>query len=349
MFDITKIDKNFKVGNTLNIEGIRFYSCLEKPFSLHGIEHDGNMFYRMPLCVASKVNEGVKNLCSHTAGGRVRFKTNSPYVAISVKYAGVCKMPHFAFCGSIGFDLYADNTYVSTYSPSVDITDTYEGVIHLGNSEMREITINFPLYSSVNMLYIGLDESAIIDDPAPYKNATPSVFYGSSITQGGCASRPGTCYQAHVSRYFDLDYINLGFAGSALGEDEMADYIKGLEMSAFFYDYDHNAPNVEHLLSTHEKMFLKIREQNPDLPIICMSRPLKNRNCDDNRRMEIIKATYENALARGDKNVYFLDGDDLTALCGNEGTVDNCHPTDYGFASMADAIIKLCEKNKIYK
>ena len=101
MFDITKIDKNFKVGNTLNIEGIRFYSCLEKPFSLHGIEHDGNMFYRMPLCVASKVNEGVKNLCSHTAGGRVRFKTNSPYVAISVKYAGVCKMPHFAFCGSI--------------------------------------------------------------------------------------------------------------------------------------------------------------------------------------------------------------------------------------------------------
>lgn len=348
MFDITKIDKNFKVGNTINIEGIRFHSCFEPQFSIHGITHDGNMFYRMPLEIACRVNQGVQNLCSHTAGGRIRFKTNSPYVAISVKYAGVSKMPHFAFCGSIGFDIYADGIFVSTFSPSVDTTDTYEGVIYLGDAKAREININFPLYSAVNMLYIGLDENAEFYPPAPYKNSTPAVFYGSSITQGGCASRPGTCYQAHVSRYFDLDYINLGFSGSALGEDEMADYIKGLEMSVFFYDYDHNAPNPDHLLSTHERMFLKIREQNPDLPIICMSRPLKNRNSDDNRRMEIVKATYENALGRGDKNVYFLDGDDLTALCGNEGTVDNCHPTDYGFASIADAIIKLCEREGLF-
>lgn len=349
MFDITKVDKNFKVGSTVNIDGIKYYPCIQAPFSVHGITHDGNMFYRLPLDVACSVNEGVKNLASHTAGGRVRFKTNSPYIAISVKYAGVCKMPHFAFCGSIGFDLYADNIYVSTYSPSVDITDTYEGVIRLGGSKMREITINFPLYSAVHMLYIGLDEKCEVSAPAPYKNSVPALFYGSSITQGGCASRPGTCYQAYISRHFDLDYINLGFAGSALGEDAMADYIKEINMSAFFLDYDHNAPNTEHLLATHERMFLKIREKNPNLPIIMMSRPLKCRNFDDNARLEIIKATYENAISRGDKHVYLLDGDDLTALCGNEGTVDNCHPTDFGFASMADAIIKLCQREGIYR
>ena len=72
-----------------------------------------------------------------------------------------------------------------------------------------------------------------------------------------------------------------------------------------------------------------------------MSRPKTNRTDDDNRRLEIIKATYDGARAQGDKNVYFLDGDDLTALCGNEGTVDNCHPTDFGFASMAHALINL--------
>ena len=348
MFDITKIDANFKVGNTINIEGIKYYSCFEPQFSIHGIKHNGIFFYRLPDSVAAQVNEGVKNLGPHTAGGRIRFKTSSPYVAISVKYACVCKMAHFAFCGSIGFDLYADGTYISTYSPAVDIVDTYEGVIYLGESKMREITINFPLYSAVNMLFIGLDEKSEIEPPAPYKNPVPAVFYGSSITQGGCASRPGTCYQAPVSRHFDLDYINLGFAGSALGEDVMADYISGLEMSAFFYDYDHNAPSTEHLLATHEKMFKKIREKNPNLPIICMSRPIKNRNADENRRLEIVKATYENARAQGDENVYFLGGDDLTALCGNEGTVDNCHPTDFGFGAMADAIIKLCEKNKIF-
>ena len=88
-------------------------------------------------------------------------------------------------------------------------------------------------------------------------------------------------------------------------------------------------------------IFCAIKESKPNIPIIIMSRPKANRNEDDNLRLEIIKATYEEAKAHGDSNVYFLDGDDLTALCGNEGTVDNCHPTDFGFASMAHALIKL--------
>ena len=123
----------------------------------------------------------------------------------------------------------------------------------------------------------------------------------------------------------------------------MIDYIKGLSMSVFVFDYDHNSPNEEHLNATHERMFLAIREKHPTLPVIFMSRPKHYLNESEEWRLKIIRKTYENALSRGDKNVYLLTGKELTALCGNEGTVDNCHPTDFGFASMAQAVISVLE------
>ena len=349
MSDIASIDKNFKVGSTIDKQGIKFYDAKSAPFVIHGLMISDGVFHRIPISVAESTSEGVKRLNYNTAGGRVRFKTNSPYVAISVKYSTLGRMPHFAFCGSIGFDLYEGTRYVNTFIPTVDPKKEHESIINLGEPIMRDITINFPLYSSVNELYIGLDENAEIEAPESYSNEKPIVYYGSSITQGGCASRPGTCYQAHVSRRFNADYVNLGFSGNARAEDTIAEYIKGLDMGLFVYDYDHNAPSSDYLISTHEKMFLAVREANPTLPIIMMSRPLHklNRTDRDNRRMRIINETYENAKARGDKNVYFLNGDDLTRLCGNEGTVDNCHPTDLGFASMADALIKLIEAENL--
>ena len=127
----------------------------------------------------------------------------------------------------------------------------------------------------------------------------------------------------------------------------MIEYIKKLDMSLFVYDYDHNAPTVEYLKNTHEKMFRAIREENPDLPIVMMSRPLYTLENDDLARRDIVMATYKNAVAAGDKNVYFLDGPQLMSLCKNEGTVDNCHPTDFGFASMAQAIGDLIEKHNL--
>ena len=345
MFDIASVDKNFQIGKTINKEGVKFYNPLEKPFSVYGITYGNDIFYRMPPEVAESVSEGVNRLNYHTAGGRICFRTDSPYVAISVVYGSISKFSHEALCGSAGFDLYADNVYVNTFKPEMNIVDTYEGIMATGERKMKEIVINFPLYSSVKSVYVGLDETATVEAPTPYANTKPVVYYGSSITQGACASRPGTCYQAYLSREFNLDYINLGFAGNARAEDTMIDYVKGLDMSIFVYDYDHNAPNVDHLIATHEKMFRAVREAHPDIPIIMMSRPKRVRNADENRRLEVVKSTYVRAKAMGDKNVYFLDGDDLTELCGNNGTVDNCHPTDFGFASMAKVLIELFKNN----
>ena len=347
MKNISELDENFKVGGTIARDGMKFFDAEKAPFSIHGVFREGEKFRRLPESVAKSVSVGVHGLHANTAGGRLRFRTDSPYVAVSAKMSSIGKMSHFAYTGSVGFDLYADNRYTGSFVPPHGITDGYESILNLDERKMREITIDFPLYSEVERLVIGLDGDSSLEAPTPYKIEKPVVFYGSSITQGGCASRPGSCYQPIVARRFGFDFINLGFSGNAKGEDIMADYIAGLDMSAFVYDYDYNAPSAEHLEKTHERMFLRIRAKNPTLPIIMMSRPKHLLTADEQHRLEIIRSTYNNAVASGDKNVYFLDGAALTALSGNEGTVDTVHPTDFGFASMAKALGDLIEKEGI--
>ncbi len=344
MKNISEIDKNFAINSNVQRDDISFHNILSSPFDIRGVFYENGLFRRMPEEIAKTVSDGVYALHTNTAGGRVRFATNSPYVAIVTRMPGVGKMSHFALSGSAGFDLYADNRYVSSYIPPFDISDGYQGIINLGSSKMREITINFPLYSNVSEVYIGLSKNSELKPPAPYKTDVPVVYYGSSVTQGGCASRPGTSYQSIVSRQIDADFINLGFSGNAHAEDEMRDYIKTLKMSVFVFDYDYNAPTPEYLDATHEKMFAEIRRCNPSLPIILMTRPKYYLNKEDVACYKIIEKTYKNAIVRGDKNVYLIPGKKLMRLAKNEGTVDACHPTDLGFYSMAHALIPVLKE-----
>ncbi|MBQ8837071.1 MAG: hypothetical protein IJ002_06160 [Clostridia bacterium] len=341
---ISSIDKNFHIETKIKKDDIRFYSIEDAPFKIYGVYKDDGLFRRLPEEVARSVSEGVYKLHANTAGGRVRFVTDSSYVAVSVRLGRVGKMPHFALSGSVGFDLYVGTLYRGAFIPPFGVTDSYEAVVELGSSEEREITINFPLYSDVRDVYIGISDGAAVKAPSPYANEKPVVYYGSSITQGACASRPGMAYQSIISRRFNLDFVNLGFSGNAKGELTIAEYIKGLDMSAFVYDYDHNSPNAAFLAQTHERMFKIIREAHPTLPIICMSRPRFRIVGEDEKRRAVVEATYKNAIAAGDENVYFLDGKALSALCGGDGMVDGTHPTDYGFASMAKAIGDVLEE-----
>ena len=319
----------------------------EKPFKIYGIFKENGVYKRLPESIAKTVNEGVYNLHTHTSGGRLRFVTDSPYIAIHTTMHNICKMCHFAFTGSIAYDLYVDNNYAQTFIPPMEITDGYESIIDLGEKKLREITINFPLYSGVNDLYVGLQEGSNLSEAKPYKNEKPIVYYGSSITQGGCASRPGMSYQAMISRQFNYDYINLGFSGSAKAEPAIAEYISALDMSVFVYDYDYNSPTTEHLKESHERAFKIIREKNPELPVIMMSRPKHLLTDEEKERQNIVETTYKNAVAAGDKNVYFLNGAALTELCKDNGTVDNCHPTDFGFASIAKALAEVLKDIEI--
>ena len=344
MYDISVIDSNFHVPTKLQETDLRFYDVNQAPFQIHGVFYDSGRFLRIPAHVAATVNEGVFRLNGNTAGGRVRFRTDSPHIAIYAKMSEIAKMSHFALTGAAGFDLYLDHVgYLDTFKPPFDITDGFEAIVYRNSSGMQDFTINFPLYSQVDELFIGLSQNACIEAPKPYAMKTPIVYYGSSITQGGCASRPGNSYESIISRRFDTDYINLGFSGNARGEQEIADYISGLEMSVFVCDYDHNAPSVAHLDQTHERLYQTVRQAQPDLPIILMSRPQFYLTDEEKQRLSIIQRTFANAKAAGDRNIYLLDGPQLMALARNEGTVDNCHPNDLGFVSMAKAVGDLLE------
>ena len=344
MSDISKIDSNFKVESNLKVSDIQFHNVLNAPFQVCGVEYEKGNFTRMPKDTAKTVSENVFHLSGLTAGGRVRFITDSPYIAIHAKFAHIGRMSNMTLTGSAGFDLYVNNTYAHTFVPKIDIKDTFEGIVGFGEKKMREITINLPTYSLVNDMFIGLSNTAELLAPKPYAISDPIVFYGSSITQGGCASRPGMIYESIISRRFNADFVNLGFSGNAKGEKEIAEYISGLKMSCFVYDYDHNAPSVEHLKNTHERMFKIIREKNPEIPIVMMSRPKFRLYGDEIERLNVIKETYNNALKSGDKNVYLIEGPKLMELAGEDGTVDGCHPNDLGFASMAKALGDLLEK-----
>ena len=338
MNNISKFDKNFRVVEHINKDGFNFYNIDNEQFSIHGVFKENGRYHRMPESIAKTVSEGVYNINNNTAGGRVRFKTDSKRIAIIAKMSEVNKNPHNPLTATSGFDMYFDDMFVGAFIPTLDITSGYESCLSFDNNEMKNVTINFSISSSLDELYIGIDEGAVLESPVPYKNIKPIVYYGSSITQGGCASRPGNIYQNFISRRFNCDYINLGFSGNAKAEDEIADYVADLDMSVFVYDYDHNAPTVEHLKNTHEKMFKAVRSKHPDLPIIMMSRPRYYIDSDVEQRLQVIKTTYDNAVAAGDKNVYLITGKELMAIAGHDGTVDFVHPNDLGFYSMAEAL-----------
>ena len=340
---LDEIDKNFKVETKLDLPDVKFHDPRREPFKIYGVFFEGGLYRRIPEGIAKTVSDGVATNGRYSTGGRIKFKTTSKYIAISVK----CQrhlMPHCALSGSSGFDIYAGKNYIGTFIPPFGEFTEYEAKYTFPDRRMREITINMPLFTTVSEIYVGLEERARVEKTRGYKYEKPIVFYGSSITHGGCASRPGTCYEGFISRRLDTDYINLGFSGCAKGEDSIAEYISGLDTSVFVYDYDHNAPTAEHLEKTHERMFLKVRAANPDLPILMLSRPKYYLTEAEKKRLEIVKKTYENALARGDKNVYFIPGPSLMKYAKDEGTVDGCHPTDLGFYSMAKVIIPTIKK-----
>ncbi|MCR5151140.1 MAG: SGNH/GDSL hydrolase family protein [Clostridiales bacterium] len=336
--EIESVDSNFKIKSS-DDGSVKFYDVSDFPFTVHGLLHDNAGYYRIPYEIAASVNAGVQELNLHTAGGRVRFRSDANRIILRVHMRCVTKMPHFALTGSAGFDLYADGIYQGTFVPPYDLKDGYTSELMLSGGILRDITVHFPLYSGVERLELGFPSGSMIEQANPYVIQLPVVYYGSSITQGGCASRPGNAYQNILSRILLCDYINLGFSGSAKGEKLMAEYIASLDMSAFVMDYDHNAPDPDYLKKTHSDFFKIIREKNPFLPVIILSRPQPNPDKEDFLRLDIIRKTYDSATQGGDKYVYFIDGTQMLRLFGGDsGTVDDCHPNDLGFYCMAKSV-----------
>ena len=343
------IDQNMVVSDAIGEADVIFYDVRKEPFDLYGLYDPKNQpqFKRLPDEVAASVNEGVARLYLNTAGGRVRFATDSQYVAICARMEIATKYPHMSMFGVAGFDLYLDDPatgashYYETFKIGVDATEGYTYKINFKSRKLRYLTVNFPSYSSVSELKIGLQGDASLGHGMPYRNALPVVYYGSSITQGACASRAGNTYPSIVGRNTNTDFINLGFAGSAFAEESMARYLSTLRMSVFVADYDHNAPNPTYLEPSAERLYRIIRNAQPTLPYVFMTKPDFNisRYNENLLRRDALYGIYQQARREGDQNVYFIDGSSLFRCDdGDMATVDRTHPNDYGFYRMAKAV-----------
>lgn len=351
---LADFDKNFAV-NGVKEQDVVWHNANSLPFSIHGIYYDEeNLVYRrLPQEVADNVNHGVAYGATYSTGGRIRFITDSPYIAIKYTSPSENIMNRMPLFSSHGFALYVNGRYRTSFCMEAkDVWDAKPNPMTFSSSirfderlEERDVEIYFPLYNAVNKLYIGVKEGCKILPAKEYKHKKPVLFYGSSITQGGCVSQSGNCYSSILSRMLDTDIINLGFAGSAKAEPTIVSYLASLDPSVFFIDYDHNSPSEEHLKSTYKPLYDGIRAKHPDTPIVMMTSCNVEFMYHGNERKEIIYDVYKEAIANGDKNLYFIDGATLFGDVDRDYcTVDLCHPNDVGSLYMAKAIYPVLDK-----
>ena len=339
---ISEIDKNLAVESELKNgnDNIAFLDATDAPIKLTGCAEP---YVRVPRAQIETLRDGLAWLSQHTSGVRVRFRTDSPFIVVNATLPSVELMCHMPLTGSSGFDVFVGDTFENFVAPPDVNTPHFEKMITFvtpaDSDGWRDITVNFPLYNRVKEVKIGFDKTKSIAEPKKQKYGKVA-FYGSSITQGGCAARPGNNYSQILARWLDFEPVNLGYSGNAFGDQVTADYIASLDLDAFMMDYDFNARSLEELESTHEPFFKTFRAKHPTTPVIFITNPIakiQDRMEDSIKRKEIILRTYNNAKAAGDENVWFIDGanllDGLDFQCC---TVDNVHPTDLGFLRMAD-------------
>ncbi|MBQ8545565.1 MAG: hypothetical protein IJ437_01355 [Clostridia bacterium] len=326
------------------------YSYKDKPLKVFGvpnIEKTG-VFERLPAEIREKI-PSLEFLGRRTPGARLCFRTDAPSFTVKIELETLS-----VDIGLSIFTCQSANVYLGERQNS-----KFLGLVNPPNYEtkefsktfykkdgMDEITIWLPRNEIISNVEIEIPGGYKVEEPTPYKYSLPALYYGSSITEEASAANQCASYNALISRHLDLDYYNFGFSGNCKGEPEMADYINTLDFSVLIYDYDHNAPTVEHLKETHEKFFNRIREKKPNVPVIMITRPTATFDDDAKARRDIVKKTYENALKKGDKHVYFIDGEKFFKDFPDKEVcfTDTTHPTDLGFYKMAEKIEPVIER-----
>lgn len=310
-------------------------------------ENNGEQI-RLPRRLEAEIPKAVWNLGLSPSGGRIRFRTDSTRVAIRVEYPSAPNMVNMHAFGQTGIDLYVDGDYRSTVvapkdaAPGKTVEHTFFADLP---KKAREITIYLPLYKPAKVIGIGLDEDAVISKPRRFARPGPVVFYGTSITQGGCASRSGLSYQAILARRLNLDFVNLGFSGNGKGEPVMAGLTAEIPASAFVLDFSQNNPTIESLREVYEPFFQTLRTKHPKTPIIAVT-PIAsaNNNPKFQQFREHIREVIGKKMAGGDTLLTLVEGYDLLGPERLDGLVDGVHPNDLGFQWMADGLAPVLAK-----
>lgn len=329
---------------------MKWYDPKKRPFEISGFAwfQKEQLYRRLPKQLESGFPEPVNELANCTSGGQLRFKTTARKLAIKVKLLGEADMNHMTAVGQCGFDVYlgepGKQRYIASALPPLHETFYEMTLCEFATHQMRELTINFPLYQGVEEVLIGMESSATIAKPTPFLSDKRVLIYGTSITQGGCASRPGMSYTNILSRRFHLEFINLGFSGNGKGEKEVALTIGEIEKPAcFVIDYEANV-SAKQYEATLIPFIKQYREFHPFVPIIVMSRIPYASDINKERHIEFMKRrdhsifTVGKLQREGDQRITFMDGSILLGERWHECTVDGVHPNDFGFMKMADGI-----------
>ena len=307
---------------------------------------NGGELYRLPLKLKDTFRVPVWQLAQSPSGGRIRFRTNSSTLAIRLEYPKPPNMSNMHAFGQTGVDLYIDGRYRNT---AIAAANSKPGLVqeHVFYKDQpraeHDVTLYLPLYMPVKVLGIGVDEAAAIQPPHPFALSKPIVFYGTSITQGGCASRSGMSYQAILGRMLDIDFVNLGFSGNGKGEPEMARAVADIDASCFVLDFAQNNPTVESLKQVYAPFVETIRSKHPETPMLVITPIYSARESwsADTRLEEmriLIREVAGRRIAAGDRKLEILEGTDLIGPSRENGLVDGTHPNDLGFEWMAEGL-----------
>ena len=323
---------------------------------------------RLPISYKEKVREPVWDLSKASAGITVRFYSNSTSINLKWTVLNDLDMSHMAATGIKGIDLYTKYNnkwrYVTTAGALVglktyqnksipaDSINEYELIKNM-TPEFREYKLFLPLYDGVTKLEVGIDSAASIEKATP-STEKPIVFYGTSITQGGCASRPGMAHTNIISRKLDIDCINYGFSGNGRMETPIVELIS--EIDARFYVIE----CLQNMDSEQVKERVKplvdiIRTNHPHTPIVLvenmmytmafLNQTLETRLIEENTAL---KNEYDKIIKSGTPNIFYIK-DNKEFLVDNEGTVDGVHLTDLGFKRYADYLIENFKKFKLFR
>jgi lysophospholipase L1-like esterase len=318
----------------MEVDGLPWYS-----------ENGGELF-RLPAKLKDTYRKPVWDLAQSPSGGRIRFRTNSSTLAIRLEYPEPPGMANMHAFGQTGVDLYADGVYRGTAIAGREAKAgaTKEHVYFKQQPDaFREITLYLPLYMGVKVLGIGVDPEARIERAKPFALPKPVVFYGTSITQGGCASRSGMSYQAILGRTLNADFVNLGFSGNGLGEPELARAVASIDAASYVMDFAQNNPTVESLTQAYAPFLEAIRAQHPETPILVITpiysaREAWSRDSRLEGMRELIRQVAARRIAAGDRHIEIVEGTDLLGPSRGDGLVDGTHPNDLGFEWMAEGL-----------
>ena len=337
-------------GLTAQSTGLNWLKLPDPRMEIDGLPwyaESGGRLMRFPPRLKDTIPAQVYSLGLSPSGGRIRFRTDSARLAIRVEYPGPPNMANMHAYGQTGVDLYLDGVYRSTAiadkdsKPGKPVEKVYFDLSQRPRA-MREVTLYLPLYKGAQILGIGFDAEAKIEPPTSFALPKPVVYYGTSITQGGCASRPGMSYQAQVGRWLNLDFVNLGFSGAGKGEPEVAHAVAEIDAAAFVLDFSQNNRTLDSVKEVYDPFLAVLREKHPATPIVAITPIMQAAEQITETEIEgmrvHIRQVVSARIGKGDRNLYLIEGTDLIGPGRLDAYVDGNHPNDLGFYWMAEGI-----------